>query len=305
VANDWQTWVCDTLNIGSLIRQEVLQSLWGGHGQILRLYFAQTPHQVILKRILPPTSHSVGERRKRRSYEVEIYWYQKGLCPPSCRTPRYLGSRQDSQQWLLLLEDLQMAEFSPLRTIKGPCMDGALRWLAGFHASTLHQSSQGLWEQGTYWHFATRREEWQRMPDGPLKELAPWFDQRLRVCPHQCLLHGDAKPANFLWNKRAEVAAVDFQYVGQGCGIREVAYLLSCFVRSPLECEKWLSNYTRYLREALPATVQAEATVKEWLELFPVAWCDLLRFEQGWSGTKQLNELDRQLLDQVTREARQ
>ena len=42
-------------------------------------------------------------------------------------------------------------------------------------------------------------------------------------------MHGDAKLANFLFTSdHSQVAGVDFQYVGGGCGMKDVAYLLSC-----------------------------------------------------------------------------
>ena len=57
---------------------------------------------------------------------------------------------------------------------------------------------------------------------------APELDRRLRAARFQTLVHGDAKPANFCFDaRRGAVAAVDFQYVGGGCGMKDVAYLLS------------------------------------------------------------------------------
>ena len=54
------------------------------------------------------------------------------------------------------------------------------------------------------------------------------IDARLSRCRYQTLVHGDAKIANFcLPPEGGSVAAVDFQYVGGGCGMKDVAYFLS------------------------------------------------------------------------------
>ena len=85
------------------------------------------------------------------------------------------------------------------------------------------------WPIGTYWHLATRPDELKVMPEGPLRNHATKIDQRLNQATYKTLVHGDAKIANFCFSEShpSSVAAVDFQYVGGGCGIKDVAYLIS------------------------------------------------------------------------------
>ena len=70
------------------------------------------------------------------------------------------------------------------------------------------------------------------MAPGSLRDAAPSLDQRLRQCRYQTIIHGDAKAANFCRHQSADqVAAVDFQYVGRGCGIIDVMYAISSTLR--------------------------------------------------------------------------
>jgi acetoin utilization deacetylase AcuC-like enzyme len=48
-------------------------------------------------------------------------------------------------------------------------MQAALDWLAGLHAFFWEQQlPEGLWDQGCYWHLATRQEE--------LQQIGGWVD---------------------------------------------------------------------------------------------------------------------------------
>lgn len=284
---------------GARVTESVLlQNLWGGYGELRRLHLEGRP-SVILKCVLPPGEERTtpSDRRKRRSYEVELAWYQ-GLAP-SCqaRLAACLATVSTGDTRLLLLEDLTNAGFQPGR----PAQIGAgLRWLARFHASYLDARPTGVWEQGGYWHLDTRQEEFQRMPAGPLKEAARDLDRLLREARYQTLIHGDSKPANFLWKNSEEAAAVDFQYVGVGCGIRDVAYFLDCctsYQDSQDQAESWLEFYFRALRQACPNL--PEGLEPEWRRLYPVAWVDYARFMQGWGSPGPLDRYGRQQLQRA------
>ena len=94
--------------------------------------------------------------------------------------------------------------------------------------------------------------------------------------PVQTLVHGDAKPANFCFGDDG-VAAVDFQYVGGGVGVRDLVYLLGCLPerRLRLEHDRWVRRYFDRLGHD-----EAKAC---WEPLIPVAWADFERFLAGWA----------------------
>lgn len=291
---DWVDWVLHQTGARAVSDIRLLQQLWGGYGELLRIGLSGSAQpSVILKRVVPPQQkeESYSDLRKRRSYEVEQSWYRGPArhCEDCCRLARCLASETLGQTRLLLLEDLLMAGFRPARPPGRQQIGAGLTWLARFHARFLGARPEGLWARGNYWHLDTRPEEFRRMAEGPLKEWAFGLDRALQGARYQTLLHGDAKPANFCWDASGTAAAVDFQYVGPGCGIQDVAYFLDCCLDEE-GCEResghWLDFYFSQLSQALEfhghAQV-AEPLQQEWRGLFPVAWSDYSRFYQGWA----------------------
>ena len=247
------------------------------------------------------------------------------------RVPHYFYGHynETNQQQLLILEDLDKSGF-PLRHARltprqaEPC----ILWLARFHAYFLrdtyvqkelpehlelalssdntNRSVQGLsrpfglWPIGSYWHLGTRPEEWQAMAESELKERAEKLNDRLNSLRFQTLIHGDAKVANFCFSApsstgRVDVAALDFQYTGQGCGMKDFVYFLgSCLTET--ECEKhWrdlLNLYFSSLIETLKALktqIDIVALESEWRFAFEFAWADFQRFLEGWSPDHKKN----------------
>lgn len=296
-------WVLSHTGARAVTQTRRLQSLWGGYGELLRLHLAGGPvASVILKQVIPPegVQESVADRRKRRSYEVEQAWYLDGArrCDSECR----VASCYAAESSLLLLEDLQNAGFHPGRPPLGEQVRAGLHWLANFHARFLGPPPPGLWDQGSYWHLETRREEWLRMPPGSLKDAAAPLDELLRGARYQTLLHGDSKPANFCWNDQGQASAVDFQYVGPGCGIRDTAYFLDCCLGESgceSQADDWLDYYFTVLRQAIEQqghSIDLSELEREWRSLFPVAWSDFCRFEQGWRGPSPLGRFSQRQL---------
>ncbi len=275
---------------------DILQSLWSGYGKIIRIYTDKT--SFIIKIIQPPSKntylHPYGwntvnsHQRKIKSYQVERNWYQKhNTTIPNARTPQFIHSEVTDNTYCLILEDLKSFQFSPFEINSKQKINLCLKWLAYFHAFYLHHEAPHLWETGTYWHLDTRPDEFDALKDMELKKIAPIIDQKLKDSPFQTLVHGDAKKANFLINE-TEASAVDFQYVGKGVGVKDLAYFLSSVYteKELFQNEPWaLNSYFSFLKLAMNEfnVSQFDQLEEDWRLLYPYAWCDFYRFLQGWS----------------------
>lgn len=290
---DWRPWLLAKTGAQDILTVALVQELWHGYGELLRVTLRDGPvDSVILKRVTPPreAQQTASDSRKRRSYVVERAWYEDGSkrCDMNCRVARCYATEQLEDGALLLLEDLVAEGYRPNPWPESIHTEAGLRWLARFHSRFLDDIPIGLWEQGCYWHLDTRQEELERMPAGPLKDAAALLDSRLKGAHYQTLCHGDAKTTNFLWNEQGGAAAVDFQYVGRGCGIRDVALFLDRALGREgcdASARRWLETYFGMLRIAMAEDGHAElydSVRREWQALFPVAWSDYNRFRLGW-----------------------
>ncbi len=279
---------------------EPIQSLWSGYGEISRVSLkGHLP--VVVKHIQLPdqVAHPRGwatdlsHRRKMKSYEVECCFYQQyaEMCDDNCRVPRFIGEESSESGTLLVLEDLNASGF-PMRAKSLSKLEirSCIGWLANFHARFLGVSPGRLWQKGTYWHLDTRPDELNALTDLALKQAAPALDRALNDGIPQTFVHGDAKVENFCFSDDGEVvAAVDFQYVGGGCGMKDLAYFMgSCLDEDECESqEAWiLDDYFAALRSALAQSnnpIDAERVEASWRYVFPIAWADFHRFLKGWS----------------------
>lgn len=299
----------------------VIQSLWSGYGEIVRLELQGSAYpSVILKHIKLPEggNHPRGwntglsHQRKIRSYQIEAHWYQDYAhrCDTSCPVPDCLAVNVVEDETVLLLTDLDAAGFNLRKeNVTLEDINACLDWLASFHATFLNSPADGLWECGSYWHLDTRPDELAALEDARLRQAAPLIDQQLKQCRYQTLVHGDAKLANFCFTAAAPipgVAAVDFQYVGRGCGMKDVAYFIGSCLHED-ECQQletplldyYFARLGQYVAGKHPA-VDSDALEAEWRGLFDVAWADFHRFLKGWSpGHWKLNSYSEQLTRRV------
>lgn len=288
----------------SIAASEKIQTLWNGYGEIVKIKLTGgVIESVIVKMVRPPTNlaaHPRGwttnrsDRRKRDSYKVEASWYRNysSLQNQWCRTPDVYAIQSDGDDHVFVIEDLDACGFG--RRIHSPTIENirrGLRWLAHFHALHLDRNPVGLWNRGTYWHLDTRPDELAAMPtDDRLRVHAKEIDRRLVDCEFQTIVHGDAKLANFCFSEDAtRIAAVDFQYVGGGCGMSDVAYFIgSCMIDDAVEghLDDLLTLYFDELAVAVERNSQLDLDIKRlrdcWTHLFPVAWADFNRFLIGW-----------------------
>lgn len=297
---------------------ELIQPLWSNYGTLSRVHLLGGRHpSVVVKHIEIPNrarhprgfTGSVSRQRKIKSYSIEANWYQVYnpiIATSPFPSPICLAAVDSENTLFLILEDLSNRGFTKaLYSVSWDDITVVLSWLAYFHAQFLNTPADGLWSCGSYWHLATRPEELAKIQGTRVYNYASFLDERLNQCPFQTLVHGDAKLANFLFlEDHSRVAAVDFQYVGKGCGMKDVAYFIgSCL--SEDECQRFEADILDYYFGVLTAQlsqvdIDVQALEKEWRLLYPVAWADFYRFMLGWSPNhRKMNHYSHRLAESV------
>ncbi|MBI9104876.1 MAG: DUF1679 domain-containing protein [Spirochaetales bacterium] len=285
---------------------ERIQTLWSGYGSIIRIGLSGSSlKSVVVKHVKLDQggghprgwNSNLSHERKIKSYRVESAWYENysTLCDDKCRVPQCYALDSHEDEVFMVLEDLDDSGFDGRRQyVSWNEVKSCLHWLASFHGRFLNDGPaaplpEGLWKRGTYWHLDTRPEELEVLNDSLLKAAAGEIDRILNESPYQTFLHGDAKLANFCFSPRGDVAAVDFQYVGGGCGMKDLAYFTgSCY--NDRDCETREGAILDYYFSELKAAVHRykkdidfEKLEESWRSLYPVAWTDFHRFLKGWS----------------------
>lgn len=316
--NNFQSYLFEVTDSLGCAEVEIIQSLWSGYGKISRYQLqGSTVDSVVVKHISfgKVSGHprgwntDLGHQRKVKSYDIETNWYQRwnAQCPEPCRTAKFLGSfAEGAGQWIIL-EDLDAQYPERKQYLELLEVQTCLSWLANFHATFLNREPVGLWEVGTYWHLATRREEFEKIEHQLLKQKAHQIDELLNGCIYKTIVHGDAKLANFCFSHSGEkVAAVDFQYAGGGCGMKDVAYFLSSCLSSDECVAQAASLLDFYFSELEIAIGNSELEIdfnlleQEWRTMYPLAWTDFTRFLLGWMPAHQkVNGYSLKVMDSV------
>ena len=313
------TFILEITNAESLYDMGVVQSLWSGYGNIVRIGLKGTNYpSVIVKHVKPDNGNhprgwntDLSHERKLKSYQVETNWYQSSISNginKFARIPKCLGVKNHENDFLVVMEDLDHSGFQERKSfVNENELDSCIRWLAKFHAYFMGESSNGLWETGTYWHLETRPDELEQLDDLNLKKAASAIDAKLKNSTFQTLVHGDAKLANFCFNNDGtKVAAVDFQYVGGGCGMKDLAYFVgSCFRDKEAEDREIevLDLYFEALADSMKSLNKdqnLEELIEDWRSLYRVAWADFHRFMKGWSpGHWKLSDYSERVTQEV------
>jgi len=291
-----------------LVGEKRMRSLWAGYGSVSQLVLEVAPGArggwprerlaLIIKRVEAPNDEGVGHERKLRSYLNEGCFYRElapQLLAEGISVPEPLLVEANGRGQLTLVMRDQRDEFpSSAGALSLAQAKAALSWLAAFHAHFWGQPPPaGLWEQGTFWHLDTRREEFTQMDWRALADAAEQIDAYLKgeagdsVRDHMTVVHGDFKEANLLFSADgSRCAAHDFQYCGGGLGAKDIAYLFCSGLGSgllPAREGELLAHYHGELTARLgPRGLGEGYTPAVMARHLDYALADFVRFMDGW-----------------------
>lgn len=207
-----------------------------------------------------------------------------------------------SSSWKMLPDDLGKFVLPPLKEMKR----------REAHPDT---TGQKLWLNGGYTYLATRRNEYALLeeesysewseafcaPTGDsLPSIADMVADFLTPCgrPFETYIHGDVKSENLFTTESGDkVAFFDFQYVGLGLGVCDLAKLFTCSVPMSMlnggdaipnelsmqEDERTLlERYRKTLLDRQPAGRDIDYPVDVFIRHWETALVDWCRFQASW-----------------------
>ncbi|KAH8901244.1 hypothetical protein GQ53DRAFT_674429 [Thozetella sp. PMI_491] len=200
-----------------------------------------------------------------------------------------------------------------------------------------HGPAGSVWLNGGYTYLATRRTEYASLEEDEESEwcdamcvpstkgglsiaekvakvLAPRSDRAGPIADYQTLIHGDVKSENLFTTAAGDqVAFYDFQYVGLGAGVCDLAKLFTCSVPLRMLVEnravpddlgmqqgekELLQRYQRRVEKLSEKSYPWDTLVRHW----ETALVDWLRFQASWGfwgNTEWLEARGRHILNDV------
>ncbi|KAI1327455.1 kinase-like domain-containing protein [Xylariaceae sp. FL0255] len=169
---------------------------------------------------------------------------------------------------------------------------------------------RSVWLNGGYTYLATRRKEYESLcadadsewasslcrpvsQGHPLAEMVADFLKTSGRLKYETLIHGDVKSENlFTTQDGSEVVFYDFQYVGFGLGVCDLAKLFTCSVPlhmlvdddspSRLEMGEGEKRLLEYYRKNLLAKTEKTYDWDTFVRHWETALVDWLRFQASW-----------------------
>ena len=119
--------ILQAMDATAILSTEIIQDLWSGYGNILRVLLEGSSHKsIVVKHVQTQKANqhprgwngNIGHQRKIKSYEVETAWYEIYSEYSQARVPKCYAIEKWEGEVLVLLEDLDEAGF-PLRKHTG------------------------------------------------------------------------------------------------------------------------------------------------------------------------------------------
>jgi len=237
-----------------------------GQGQVANCYRLTVTHDGGLSRVVAkvPSLDEVSRSTAalQRLYLREVSFYQHLASLITTRTPRcYFAERDDSDNFLLLLEDLSpSAVVDQFTGISLGTARAGLAALAGLHGPThartdLHDATwlrgvgdelRPLYEAVVPVLFDQFIERYNARIDAELRTMVLALKDRLALfsgyaTSYPCVTHGDFRTDNLLIDAcdgTVALAVVDWQTVGVGSPLLDVAYFLTTSL-TPQDCARY------------------------------------------------------------------
>jgi hypothetical protein len=248
-------WLSDALG-GRVVevRSEQIAQDSGFSSLLYRLHLTGPAVPATLIAKLPALSEARGAMDLMGGYRREVAFYRDVAGRAPMATPRAHVARIDDNgvDFVLLLEDL--ADWDNADHLAGLSVDRAricLASLAGLHAWSCRPGNTEVLQRFPSIDNPTVRDVmvpafgygWQMYLDRGNAAVPPrvadFFDEfadhsaraLALLTEREMLLHGDIRADNLFFS-RDEMKVVDFQFAARGCGVSDVAYLLTQGLRA-------------------------------------------------------------------------